>query len=65
MGIQYDEPYGKALAGILAYLVKGAEPRVVKALDLSRVEPGGELWGKRCGMSESINRAARARGAIK
>jgi hypothetical protein len=64
-GIQFGEAYTDALAGIVGYLLKGAEPRAVQALQLSRVEPGGELWGKRTGMSENINRTARARASIK
>ena len=64
-GIQYGQPYSDALAGIIGYLLKGAEPRAVKVLGLSRVEPGGELWGKRSGTSENIGRCARARRGIK
>lgn len=64
-GIQFGQPYREELAGIIGYLVKGAEPRAVEMLDLNRVESGGELWGKRSGMSENINRSARARAAIK
>jgi hypothetical protein len=60
-GIQFGEKYEDALAGIVGYLVKGAEPRAVKALRLSRVAAGGELWGKRSGMSENIGRGARAK----
>ena len=62
VGIQFGERYCDALAGIVGYLVKGAEPRAVEALQLSRVEPGGELWGKRTGMSENIGRSARESG---
>jgi len=64
VGIQYGEHYADHLREIIGYLVKGAEPRAVKALQLSRVQPGGELWGKRTGMSENINRTARARASI-
>ena len=65
VGLQYGEHYSDALQGIVGYLVKGAEPRAVAALGLDRIEPGGELWGKRCGMSENINRTARARALLK
>jgi hypothetical protein len=61
VGIQYGQSYSDHLAEIVGYLVKGAEPRAVKAFGLVRVEAGGELWGKRTGMSENIGRAARAR----
>jgi len=65
VGIQYGKHYGDELRGIVGYLVKGAEQRAVQEFQLSRVEPGGELWGKRTGMSENINRAARARALLK
>lgn len=61
VGIQYGESYSCHLAEIVAYLVKGAEPHVRKALGLALIESGGELWGKRTGMSENIGRAARRR----
>jgi hypothetical protein len=65
-GIQYGERYSDHLGEVIGYLVKGAERRAVDALGLTRVEPGGELWGKRSGMSENIGRAARRRsGSIK
>lgn len=63
--MQYGDHYGDDLRGIVGYLVKGAEPRAVKEFQLSRVELGGELWGKRTGMSENINRTARARALAK
>lgn len=63
--IQYGEHYCDHLREIVGYLVKGAEPRAVEALGLARVEPGGELWGKRSGISENINRAARAPASLK
>jgi hypothetical protein len=65
VGVQYGEQYSEHLHKILGYLVKGAESRTVQELGLSLVEPGGELWGKRTGMSENINRAARSRASIK
>lgn len=60
-GIQYGESYDDHLAEIVGYLVKGVEPLAASTFGLSRVEPGGELWGKRTGMSENIGRAARGR----
>lgn len=59
--IQYGQAYSDALKGVLAYVVKGAEPKAAEALGLTLRQPGGELWGKRCGMSENINRTARSR----
>lgn len=58
--IQYGQHYSDALRGVLAYIVKGAEPKAAEALGLALTRPGGELWGKRCGMSENINRKARS-----
>lgn len=57
--VQFGERYSDHLAEIVGYLMKGTEPAAVKALSLGRTEPGGELWGKRSGMSENIGRAAR------
>jgi hypothetical protein len=64
LGIQFGERYSDALAGIVGYLVKGAEPRAADALELSRAASGGELWGKRSGMSENMGRAARRRSGL-
>jgi len=65
-GIQFGERYSDHLRQVIGYLLKGAERRAVDALGLRRVEPGGELWGKRSGMSENIGHAARLRsGSIK
>jgi len=57
--IQYGQHYSDALSGVLAYIVKGAEPKAADALGLALRRPGGELWGKRYGMSENIGRKAR------
>jgi len=60
--IQYGQDYETHLAAVLSYIVKGAEPKAVKALGLSRVAIGGEFWGKRCGTSENVGRTARSQG---
>ena len=57
--IQYGQDYRTALAGVLDYIVKGAEPKALQALELTQSDPGGELWGKRSGTSENIGRTAR------
>jgi hypothetical protein len=57
--IQYGRDYRTALEGVLAYIVKSAEPKAAWALELTRVALGGELWGKRCSTSENIGRKAR------
>jgi hypothetical protein len=59
--IQYGQHYSAALAGVLGYLLKGAEPKAVQAFGLMQVRAGGELWGKRSGTSENIGQAARSR----
>lgn len=59
--IQYGRDYRCDLHGVLDYVLKGATPKTAKALGLPYSGSGGELWGKRSGMSENINRAARAR----
>ncbi|MCL6683983.1 hypothetical protein [Sphingomonas alba] len=59
--IQFGQHYSDALRGVLEYIVKGAEPKAAEALGLALRRPGGELWGKRYGMSENINRTARSR----
>lgn len=58
-GLEFGETYSDHLRKITGYLIKGADGRSVKALELTRVEDGGELWGKRCGMSQNIGRSAR------
>lgn len=63
--IQFGEQYKDHLRGIVGYLVKGAEPKAVRALGLVTVESGGELWGKRSGMSANIDRAARRRAELR
>jgi hypothetical protein len=53
--------YKQALSGALGYLLKGADAKARAAQGLIRNEDGGELWGKRCGTTENIGRAARTR----
>lgn len=65
LGVQYGEHYADHLQTIVGYVVKGAEQKAVKSLGLTKVQPGGELWGKRTGMSEGINRTARGRALLK
>ncbi len=52
--------YKHALSGALDYLLKGADSEGRVAHSIGRCEDGGELWGKRCGTTENIGRAARA-----
>lgn len=58
--------YKQALTGALHYLLKGADTQARAAHGIVKRQDGGELWGKRCGTTENIGRAARLRfGRIK
>ncbi len=48
----------------LAYVVKGASPDAASQSYLERLKPGGRVIGKRCGASQNIGPAARARWPI-
>ena len=50
-----------AYTNVVGYLLKGAEPDAAQVLGLSKIEAGGRVIGKRCGWSENIGDAARAR----
>jgi len=41
------------------YLVKGIDPHYGRSWNVRRVEPQGEIVGKRCGTSKNLSRAAR------
>lgn len=49
------------IEGAIAYLLKGAEPDVCEVLKIDH-QWQGEVEGKRCGVSQSISKAARDRG---
>ena len=49
------------LEAALKYVLKGTTPQVASQFALDRLEPGGRVIGKRCGTSQNIGRAARAR----
>lgn len=53
--------YQQALTGALHYLLKGADAQARAAHDITKRDDGGDLWGKRCGATENIGRAARLR----
>ena len=59
--IQYGRHFAEASKGVFDYILKGVDPKAAAALGIARPKPGGELRGKRHGMSENINRAARKR----
>ena len=56
-----SDRYRHALSGTLDYLLKGADAEARNAHGIRRQGDGGELWGKRCGTTVNIGRAARAR----
>ncbi len=51
--------YRANLDRVLEYHVKGADQAARASLGIGRFEPGGELVGKRCGVSQNIGPAAR------
>ena len=55
--------YQQALKGALHYLLKGADVQARAAHGIGKQGEGGELWGKRCGTTENIGRAARLRSS--
>lgn len=65
VGTQYGSDYSDDLRRFIGYVLKGADERAAKALGLTRLEPGGEIFGKRTGMSENINRTVRQRAPLK
>lgn len=58
--IEFGASYRANLEHVLHYVCKGAPPVVAEAMGLVFCEDGGELWGKRCGISENLNRKARS-----
>jgi len=54
--------YQVNLDAIVDYLRKGADGELLASLDRRR-EPGGEIVGKRCGVTQNIDKAARAKAA--
>lgn len=54
--------YAENLDRLLSYVLKGADASARESLNLGRCEPGGELVGKRTGVSENIGQTARTRG---
>lgn len=56
-----SERYSLNKAIIGAYVVKGTDPAAGEALALTRSGEGGHIVGKRCGWTQNIGAAARAR----
>lgn len=55
--------YQQELTGVLDYMLKSASAKARTRFRIQRNEPGGILWGKRCGTTENIARTARGRAA--
>ena len=61
LGLEAGNPdlHAINLAAALAYVLKGAGPDAASQFDLERLEAGGRVIGKRCGMSQNIGPKAR------
>jgi hypothetical protein len=61
VGLEQTNPplYAENIKAALAYLVKGADPAAKRRFNLSRLEDGGRVLGKRCGTSQNIGSKAR------
>jgi len=55
------QAYDLNLAETLDYVLKGADDAARQSLGIRRKEPGGEVVGKRCGVSQNIGPDARRR----
>jgi len=61
VGLETGNPdlHATNLEAALAYVLKGATPDAAALNDLTRLEAGGRVIGKRCGFSQNIGAAAR------
>ncbi|GGZ21591.1 hypothetical protein GCM10011273_02910 [Asticcacaulis endophyticus] len=61
LGLEIGNPalHALNLETALGYVLKGADAAAVKSHNLTRVEPGGLIIGKRCGVSQNISPKAR------
>jgi hypothetical protein len=48
----------------LEYVLKGADEAAAEQFDLTRLEPGGRIIGKRCGVPQNISTKARSADLI-
>ncbi len=65
LGLEVTNPalHEVNLARARDYILKGASPEAAAQFDLERLEPGGRIIGKRCGVSQNIAATARSEGA--
>lgn len=63
LGLEQSNPelHVANLQAVLGYILKGASPAAATLFELTRVEPGGHIIGKRCGTSQNISAKARNR----
>jgi hypothetical protein len=61
LGLEKGNPdlHAVNLETALAYLLKGADPQAAPKFGLTRLEPGGRVIGKRCGVSQNVGPKAR------
>ena len=61
LGLEAGNPelHAVNLGAALSYALKGACPAAAARFGLERLEPGGRIIGKRCGVSQNIGPKAR------
>jgi len=61
LGLEAGNPelHARNLETALSYVLKGADGASAARFNLSRLEPGGLITGKRCGTSQNIGAKAR------
>ena len=66
LGLENGNPelHGTNLAVALGYVLKGAGPEAASKFGLARLEPGGRIIGKRCGVSQNVSAKARKVGVL-
>jgi hypothetical protein len=67
LGLEAGNPdlHAVNLEAALAYVLKGASTEAAAQFNLERLEPGGRVIGKRCGVSQNIGPKARATAGAK
>lgn len=64
LGLERGNPdlHAVNLTAALGYLTKGIDPEAAEACNILKLEPGGRVIGKRCGVSQNIGPKARRQG---
>lgn len=65
LGLEHGNPelHAANVTAALSYVIKGAGGEAASKFGLERLEPGGLVIGKRCSVSQNINRKARDEAA--